>query len=204
MQKLFIRVLCLALILPMLLLSGCSDFDEMKSKRPLKQAEALLEEGRESQAEEAFNQLITAYPATPSAEVARRHLQQLQAQREKRERAAFGTILDSYRQVLNGYRSLHAQYPVSLAVLDASGYFFDSSYFEEITPQGYQVYLWLYEDGSGYRVWCAAEEGSRIYGIESKSNETMAFDRQELMEKVTSRFQEVFRSDKLVVLQMRN
>lgn len=204
MQKLFVRFLCLALILPALLLSGCSDFDEMKSKRQLIQAEALLEEGDENQAEEAFNKLIAVYPATQSAETARRQLQQLQTQREKRERAAFGTILDSYRQVLSGYRSMYAQYPVSLATLDASGYFFDSTYFDEITPQGYQVYLWLYEDGSGYRAWCAADEGPRIYGIEAQDNKTTVFDREELMEKINVSFQEISRSDKLVMLQMRN
>lgn len=204
MQKLFVRLMGLTLVLPVLLLSGCSDFDEMKSKRQLSQAEALLQEGGEKQAEEVFNRLLARYPGTQSAETARRHLQQLQTKREKREKEAFVTILDSYRQVLAGYFTLYAQYPSSLATLDASGYFFDSSYFEEITPDGYQVYLWLYEDGSGYRAWCVADEGPRVYAIEEKGNRTTVFDREEILEKLNVRFLEVSRSGKLVALQMRN
>lgn len=204
MRKVFSRPLCLALVLPVLLLAGCSDIDEMKSKRQLITAEALLQEGNEAQAEQTLNDLLARYPATQSAGSARSHLQRLQVKREMRERQAFGAILDSYQQVLNGYRALYSQYPASLATLDASDYFFDSSYLEEIIPEGYRVYLWLNENGSGYQAWCVANESPRGYAIDAQGSRLIPFESDKVLEKIAVRFSADHGEGKLVALKLRD
>lgn len=203
MQKLFFHSICLVMVLS-LLLAGCSDFDEMKSKRQLSKVESLLQEGKEAQAEEAINVLIARYPGTQSADDARRHLHRLRVQRDLRERQVFGKILDSYQQVLNGYRALYDKFPPSLAALDASGYFFDSAYLEEITPDGYRVYLFLQEDGSGYRAWCVAKEGAKGYAIDAQARSITPFAREDILKKIKARFQEIDWTGKLVALQPRS
>ncbi len=204
MQKTVFSAMCLALVLPLLLLAGCSDFDEMKSRRQLVQAEALLQEGQEAQAEELLVLLLNRYPGTQAADGARRHLQRLQDKREMLERQAFEEILGSFQQVLSGYRTLHAGYPASLEALDASGYFFDTSYLEEVVPAGYRVYLWLYEDGSGYRAWCVADDKPRGYAIDEQGGRVVPFEREAELEKFSQRFQEAFRGGRLVALTEHN
>lgn len=186
------------------LLSGCSDFDEMKSNRALIQAELLIKQGDELQAEKALAELVAKYPATQSGEIAGKRLYRIQKQRELRERAVFAKILDSYRQVLDGYHALYAEYPVSVSALDQSDYFFDSAYLEEITPDGYQIYLWLKADGSGYRAWCVTPEKERGYAAEALSRSLVAFDREEILKKIDARFQAIAWNGKLIALQMPN
>ena len=154
----------------MLLLVGCSDFDEMKSQRSLLQADALMQQGNELLAERALADLVAKYPETQSGLVASKRLLQIQKQRELVELKAFTRILGSYRQVLNGYHALYAEYPSSISALDQSGYFFDSAYLEEITPENYQIYLWLKSDGTDYRIWCVAQEKERGYAVEALSH----------------------------------
>ena len=184
-----------------LLLSGCSDFDEMKSSKLLSQAETLMEQGDELQAEQVLADLVAKYPETQAGEKAGKQLFKIQKQRELRERAEFTKVLESYQQVLDGYRVLYAAYPSSVPELDKSDYFFDSTYLESITPVGYQVYLWLKADGSGYRAWCVSEGKSLGYAVEALSRRLVSFDRDEILNKINSRFQTIVWNSKLVVLQ---
>jgi hypothetical protein len=199
MKKSFFKLL-FATLAVCLLLSGCSDFDEMKSQRLLIQAEVLIQQGSELQAEQALADLVAKYPETQSGIVASKRLMLIQKQRERREREAFAKVLDSYRQVLNGYQALYAEYPRSIADLDQSDYFFDSAYLEEITPDSYQAYLWLKSDGSGYRIWCVTPELERGYAVEASSRSLVPFERDALVKKIKARFQAMAWDGKLVAL----
>ena len=203
MKKSFFQFL-FAIFAVSLLLGGCSDFDEMKSQRLLIQAEVLLQQGSELQAEQALAALVARYPETQSGLVASKRLLQIQKQRELKERQAFAKILDSYRQVLNGYQALYAEYPRSILALDQSDYFFDSAYLEEITPENYQAYLWLKSDGSYYRVWCVTPELERGYAVEASSHTLVPFERDGLVKKIKTRFQALAWDGKLVNLQEQN
>ena len=143
MLKRVFQPILVALVACTLMLSGCGDSDETKSKNLLGQAETLIEKGNESQAEQVLIDLVAKYPGTQSGAVASKHLDRIQVQRDLRERERFAKVLDSYQKVLNGYQALYAEYPRSVSALDQSEYFFDSAYLEGITPDGYQVYLWL-------------------------------------------------------------
>ena len=149
MLKRVFQPILVALVACTLMLSGCGDSDETKSKLLLGQAETLMQQNNQLQAEQVLIDLVAKYPGTQSGAVASKHLDRIQTQRELREREGFAKVLDSYQQVLNGYHALYAEYPRSVSVLDQSEYFFDSAYLEGITPDGYQVYLWLKGDGSG-------------------------------------------------------
>ena len=203
MKKSFFPLL-FAIIAVSLLLGGCSDFDEMKSQRLLIQAETLLQQGSELQAEQALAALAARYPETQSGLVASKRLLQIKKQRELKERQAFAKILDSYRQVLNGYQALYAEYPRSILALDQSDYFFDSAYLEEITPENYQAYLWLKSDGSDYRVWCVTPELERGYALEVASHRLVPFERDGLVKTIKTRFQAMSWDSRLVVLQELN
>lgn len=201
MSKNFSLFLGSALLSIVLLLGGCSDFDEMKSQRALIQAEVLLEKGQEEDAVSALTELIERFPSTQSREVAQRHLIRIEKQRERRERMAFAKVLDSYRQVLNGYQSIYAEYPKSAASLDESGYFFDVAYLEEVTPENYRVYLWLKSDGSGFRVWCTIDGKEKGYSVESGSVRLSPLVQQKTLEELRSNFDAADWNARLVVLE---
>lgn len=203
MKKSFFQLL-LSIFAVCLLLIGCSDFDEMKSQRLLIQAEVLIQQGSELKAEQALADLVARYPETQSGIVASKRLLQIQKQRELKERVAFAKVLDSYRQVLNGYQALYAEYPRSVSALDQSDYFFDSAYLEEITPENYQAYLWLKSDGSGYRVWCVTQDLERGYAVEASSRRLVPFERDGVVKKIKTRFQAIAWDGKLVALQEQN
>lgn len=184
-----------------LLLGGCSDFDEMKSQRALIQAEMLLEKGQEEEAVSALTGLIERFPETQSSDVAKRHLERIQKQRERRDRMIFAKVLDSYRQVLNGYQSIYAEYPKSAAVLDESGYFFDVAYLEEVTPENFHIYLWLKSDGSGYRAWCTIDGKERGYSVEAGNPRLSPLGQQATLEELQDRFEAADWNAKLVLLE---
>lgn len=204
MKKGMSQAVAIVFVSFVLLLSGCSDFDEMKSQRLLIQAETLIQQGNELQAEQVLTDLVARYPATQSSRDANKHLYRIQKQRELRERRAFAKILDSYRQVLDGYYALYAEFPRSLSALDQSDYFFDSPYLEEIVPDDYQVFLWLKSDGSDYRVWCVTLEKERGYSVNAKSNRLVPFKQNEVVAKMKGRFQAFAWDAKLVVLEALN
>ncbi len=201
MRKRIFQFVLVALAAGVLLLAGCSDFEEMKSKKMLGQAESLIEKGNEEQAEKILIDLVARYPETPSGEMASKQLSRIQQRREVRARQDFAKILDSYQSVLNGYHALYAEYPRSVSALDQSGYFFDADYLEEITPEGYQVFLWLAADGSGYRAWCVSPKRERGYAVETSNHRLTSFNPDELLERIKVRFQTTTWDGKLVALQ---
>ena len=189
-----------------LLLGGCGDSDETKSKNLLSQAETLIQQGDELQAEQLLADLVARYPETQSGATASKHLERIQAQRDLRERdlreqQEFTKVLDSYQQVLNGYHELYAGYPRSISALDQSDYFFDSAYLEGITPDGYQVYLLLKSDGSGYRLWCVNKAKDRGYAVETLSSNLVPFERDEMLKELKARFRTMTWDSKLVALE---
>lgn len=204
MSNRFFRSVLVVLAACTLLLGGCSDFDEMKGKRLLSQAQSLIQQGDESQAEQVLADLVARYPETQSGMTASRLISQINQQRTLREREVFAKILASYQQVLSGFHTLYAEYPRSLSALDQSDYFFNSAYLEEILPDGYQAYLWLKSDGSGYRIWCVARDNERGYATESKSLKLVPFERDEILNKIAIRFQSNAWESKLVALQLQN
>jgi hypothetical protein len=193
----------LALTVFALFVGGCSDFDEMKSQRSLAQAETLMKQGNELEAEQALIGLIAKYPRTQSAEKAGKLLSHIKKHRELRERREFAKVLDSYRQVLNGYHALYAEYPRSVDALDQSDYFFDSSYLKEITPEGYQVYFFLQTDGSGYLVWCVSEERELGYVVNSMEQKLIPFNRAQTLEELKTSFNAEGWNEKVVILHSR-
>lgn len=200
MKDVFVK-LAICLLLTGVSLVGCSDFDEMKSQRLLIQAEALMEAGEEEQAIVSLTELIEKFPATHSGSTAQKHLALILKQKERRERLEFSKILDSFQQVLDGYQTLYAEYPRSIDDFEESGYFFDAEYLEEVTPAKFQVYLWLRNDGSGYRVWCVNEEREEGYAADSAGRRMVSFDRDEIISKLKKQFNTATTSQKLVVLQ---
>lgn len=204
MKNRFSQVIVVIVAVIALSLAGCGDSDETKGERLLGQAEALMQQKNELQAEQVLNDLIAKYPETQSGDVASKRLLQIQKQRELRNREVFAKTLDSYRQILDGYQALYAEYPRSISALDQSDYFFDSTYLEEIIPENYQIYLWLKSDGSGYRVWCFTQEFERGYAVEALSRRLVSFERDDLVKKIKTRFQAIAWDGKLVALQEQN
>ena len=206
MRKGLFQSISVVLVMFVLLLGGCGDSDETKSKNLLNQAETLLQQGDELQAEQLLADLVARYPETQSGATASKHLERIQAQRDLRERnlreqQEFTKVLDSYQQVLNGYHALYAGYPRSISALDQSDYFFDSAYLEEITPDGYQVYLLLKSDGSGYRLWCVNKAKDRGYAVETLSSNLVPFERDEMLKELKARFRTMTWDSKLVALE---
>ena len=204
MKKSFSEIIMVMLAAIALSLAGCGDSDETKGERLLGQAEVLMQQNNELQAEQVLNDLIAKYPETKSAEVANKHLKRIQQQRELRENAGLVKIIDSYQKVFDGYYALYAEYPRSVAALDQSDYFFDSAYLREITPEGYKTYLKLKSDGSDYRVWCVALEQGRGIAVEAQDRKLIPFEYAETLEKIKADFQAVAWDDKLVALQEQN
>jgi hypothetical protein len=200
MQGITYRLITVALFVSALVLGGCSDFDEMKGQRMLVQAEGLLEKGDEGAAEAALAELVAKYPSTQAALEGQKQLQQIHSARERREKMAFSKVLDSYGQVLNGYRSMYSEYPRSIASLDESDYFFDSYYLDEITPEDYQVYLFLKNDGSGYRIWCVRDSSERGFVIDATDKKLVSFEKAKVVENIKGRFKAATWDEKVVVL----
>lgn len=188
MQRITYRFISIVLLAVALVFGGCSDFDEMKGQRLLNQAEALLEKGEENASEAVLADLVAKYPGTQAGIKGRKQLLYMQFVREKSEKMEFSKILDSYEQVLNGYRSMYSEYPRSIASLNESDYFFDLPYLEEITPENYQVYVFLQEDGSGYNLWCVRDESERGYAVSAKGRTLVSFDPSEVIESMKARF----------------
>ncbi len=200
MRERIFQSISVVLVLFVLLLSGCGDSNEVKSKRLLTDAETLIKQGDELQAEQILVDLVARYPETPSGSVASKHLDRIKKQRELQQRDKFAKILDSYQKILKGYYALYTEYPRSISALDQSEYFFDSAYLEGITPDGYQVYLWLKDDGSGYRLWCISQQQDRGYVVEALSGKLVPFKRDEILPKLKTRFRTPNWDGKLVAL----
>jgi hypothetical protein len=188
MQRVTYRLISVVLLALALVFGGCSDFDEMKGQRLLNQAETLLEKGDEVTAEVALSDLVAQYPMTQAGLKGRKQLQYIQFVREKREKMEFSTILDSYEQVLDGYRSMYSEYPRSITSLDEGDYSFDLAYLEESTPENYQVYLFLKEDGSSYRLWCVRDELGRGYAVDATRRTLVPFDPSVVIEGMKAHF----------------
>jgi len=183
-----------------LALGGCGDSDEANSKKLLSQAEGLIQQGKELQAEQLLTDLVARYPGTQSGATAGKQLDRMQRQRDLGERETISKVLESYQQVFRGYHAIYAEYPRSLTVLDQSEYFFDSDYLEGITPEGYQVYLWLNDDGSGFRLWCVSKKSARGYAVETLDSALVPFERDVRLKKLKARFQATAWDGKLVAL----
>ena len=201
MKRRLFFLLTMGLTVAALLLGGCSDFDEMKSQRMLIQAKTLVDQGDLQQAEQVLTELVTRYPNTHAGDTARQHLVRIQARREAQDQQQFAKILGSYQQVLNGYRAVYAEYPRSLSALDASGYFFDAAYLDEIIPEGFQVYLLLAHDGRDYQAWCMAAGQKRGYALGAQDQRLVAFNREEALDEIGARFEVVAQGKRLFALQ---
>jgi hypothetical protein len=142
-----------AFVLALVGLAGCSDFDEMKSQRLLQQAQSLIKEGNQDGGEDLLARLAERYPGTQAAAEARTYLLQQANVRGQKLRQEYQPLVDSYVQVLDGFRTLFGRYPATVDELDGGGYIFDTDYFVEITPAGFELYLCLTGDEQGYRLW---------------------------------------------------
>ena len=198
------QAIVVAFVAITLFLGGCGDSDETKGERLLGQAETLMQQDNELQAEQVLIDLIAKYPETQSRVAASNHLQRIQKQRALRKSERITKILDRYQQILDGYRAVYAEYPRSIAALDQSGYFFDSAYLEEVTPDGYKAYLWLKSDGSAYSVWCVALETGHGLVVETANRKGIPFEHDEALEKIKANFQAIAWDGKLVALQEQN
>lgn len=204
MNRAPLRLLLMALLSLLLLLGGCSDFDEMKSSKLFNQAERLLAAGEEARAEELLTELLGKYPRTRVAQPAERRLQQLRHRRELQERRLFAGVLDSYRQVFTGYHSVYAAYPSSIEEFDGSDYFFDSDYLAGITTTGFHAYLWLTGDERGFRVWCVSDQKARGYAVDGASQELVPIDRRQTLAELERRFRVSTRKGNLFILAPRS
>ncbi|TLM67130.1 MAG: hypothetical protein FDZ69_05190 [Deltaproteobacteria bacterium] len=142
-----------AIVLALGALAGCSDFDEMKSRRLQQQAQSLIKEGNQAAGEELLARLAERYPDSQAAAEARTYLLQQANLRGQKLRQEYAPLVDSYTQVLDGFRALFGRYPATVAELDSGGYIFDSDYLVEITPPGFELYLCLTGDAQGFRLW---------------------------------------------------
>lgn len=191
-------MVCLLLIVA--LLGGCGDFDEMKSQKLYNQAQALLQQNQDDQAEELLVKLLADYPATKTVAAAKRDLDGIRNRREARERQEFRKILNSYRDVLNGYRSFYGHYPASHVELDESEYFFDTDYLVEIIPEQFQTYLAVFPDMSGFSVWCLKDDLERGYYIDGQVRKLVVMNRDEILALLKERFQPLEQKQALTLL----
>jgi hypothetical protein len=182
------------------LLGGCGDFDEMKSEKLYNQAQTLLQQGQEDEAEQVLNRLLATYPETQSFAPAELALKGIHQRREAREKLEFSKILNSYRDVLNGYRSFVGHYPASYSELDESEYFFDTDYLVEIVPEQFQTYLALFPDQSGFSAWCLKEDLERGYYIDDKVRKLVMMSRDEILALLKGRFQHQAQKEHLTLL----
>ena len=202
MKKQVFRSIIVAFAAITLLLGACGDSDETKGQKMLTQAETLMQQDNQSQAEQIFNDLVAKYPKTQSGQAASKHLQRIQKERELQEsKGGIVKVLESYQKILDGYHALYAEYPRSIEALDQSDYFFDSAYLKEVTPDDYKVYLWLNSDGSSYRVWCVAQKPGLGLAVETQNRKPVSFEHDEALEKIKTSFQAAAWDDKLVALQ---
>lgn len=200
MRRITYQTLFLLIVLLALVLGGCGDSDEVKGQRLLSQAETLLEQGDDVTAEAVLADLLAQYPSSQAAAKGRQQLQSISDLRKDKASLAFSKILDSYMQVLDGYRAMYSEYPRSIATLDESDYFFDSSYLNEITPEDYQVYVLLRGDGSGYRLWCVNTESDRGYAVDTDGKKLLPFEPVKNLGELKTRFQSETWEAKVVTL----
>lgn len=200
MRRITCQTLVVLIVMLTFLLGGCADSDEVKGQGLLSQADTLLEQGREDAAEAVLADLLAQYPSSQAATEGRRKLHSIMASRKESTNQKLTQILDSYRQVLDGYQAMYSEYPRSIASLDESDYFFDSSYLEEITPADFQVYLFLQEDGSGYRLWCVNADSARGYRVDAAGKQLLPFDSVETLAELKTRYNAVAWDHKLVAL----
>ena len=52
----------------------------------------------------------------------------------------------------------------------------------------YQVYLFLKQDGSGYRLWCVRDELERGYAVDATRRTLVQFDPSVVIERMKARF----------------
>jgi hypothetical protein len=182
-QTIFLLIVFLALVL-----GGCGDSDEEKGQRLLHQAETLIEQDDDVMAEAVLTDLLAQYPSSQAAAKGRKQLQAITDLRKEKANLGFSKILNSYMQVLDGYRAMYSEYPRSIATLDESDYFFDSSYLNEITPEEYRVYLLLQDSGSGYRLWCVNTQLNRGYAVDTGDKKMLPFEPVEILEELKARF----------------
>jgi len=196
----FVKNLMLWLmVLP--LVAGCSDFNEMKSSKLHGQAQRLVEQGETYQAEKVLDELVEKYPGSRLAVPAAQQRESLQRQREQQEHRLYSRLLDSYRQVFDGYLSLYGEYPGSLEAFDNSGYFFDSDYLAEIIDDRMNVYLWLPGDKRGFLLWCLHDEPARGFQLIGNSARATPFERQQGLLELENRFRVADRKGNLKILQ---
>jgi hypothetical protein len=188
LRRVTFQTLFLLIVLLALALGGCGDSDEVKGQHLLTQAETLLEQGDDVAAEVVLTDLLAQYPSSQAAVKGRKQLQSISDLRKERASLAFSKILNSYIQVLDGYRAMYSEFPRSIATLDESDYFFDSSYLNEITPKDYQVYLLLQGDGSGYRLWCVNTESDRGYAVDTDGKKLLPFEPVKNLAELKTRF----------------
>lgn len=104
-------------------------------------------------------------------------------------RDAAAKLLDSYQQVLAGYKAMYGHYPASVKELDQSDYFFDTDYLADLAGKDFQVYLWLAADGSTFKVWCLQTGKAQGYLVDHQSVNPLPLSRAELLSQVEGGYQ---------------
>lgn len=196
----FLKVLTVWLMV-LTIVSGCSDFNEMKSSKLHDQAQRLIEQGETYQAEKVLAELVAKYPGSRLAGPAAEQQERMQRQREQQEQRLYSRLIDSYRQVFDGYLSLYGEYPGSLEDFDSSGYFFDSDYLAEIIGDRMNVYLWLPGDKRGFLLWCLHDEPARGFHLVGNAGGPVPFERQQGLSELENRFRVAGRKGNLKILQ---
>ena len=196
----FLKVLAVWMMV-LAIVSGCSDFNEMKTSKLHDQAQRLIEQGDTYQAEKVLAELVAKYPGARLAGPAAQQHKNLQRQREQQEQRLYSRLLDSYRQVFDGYLSLYGEYPGSLEAFDSSGYFFDSDYLAEIIGDKMNVYLWLPGDKRGFLLWCLHDDPARGFQLTGNSAQPIPFERQQVLLELESRYRVAGRKGNLAILQ---
>jgi len=188
-------------LLTLTIVSGCSDFNEMKSSKLHDQAQRLIEQGETYQAEKVLADLVAKYPGSRLAGPAAQQQQKLQRQRIQQEEQLYSRLLNSYRQVFDGYLSLYGDYPDNLENFDSSGYYSDSDYLAEIIGDKMNVYLWLPGDKRGFLLWCLHDEPARGFQLIGNSAEPTPFERQQGLVELENRYRVAVRKGNLRILQ---
>ena len=98
-------------------------------------------------------------------------------------RDAAAKLLDSYQQVLAGYKAMYGHYPASVKDLDQSDYLAD------LAGKDFQVYLWLAADGSTFKVWCLQTGKAQGYLVDHQSVNPLPLSRAELLSQVEGGYQ---------------
>lgn len=189
----------LLLLLVLIVLGGCSDFDEMKSQRLWLDAQNLLRAGDEVRGEELLATLVTTYPRTRAAGQALQRLEQFRAERE-REHQGYALVLDSFINVFSAYRSLYGHFPRSAEELGRADFLFDTPYLAEVTPSGYLTYLYFAGGEEGFRVWCLKEGAQRGYLADGLGKSLQRLSRAAIEAELAASFQPLRQLDNLTIV----